>query len=81
MPETRVTSIERCSGHDGTYAVKAENYALAKKICQPVVTRINNGQFDYYLSDCPMAGDLIEQGVATSTATSAFTLLRLAYGI
>ncbi len=81
VPETRVTSIERCSGHDGTYAVKAENYALAKKICQPVVTRINNGQFDYYLSDCPMAGDLIEQGVATSTATSAFTLLRLAYGI
>jgi len=80
-PDTSVTSIERCSGHDGTYAVKAENYAFAKKICKPVVNRIAEGGFDHYLSDCPMAGELIEQGVATSEATSAFTLLRQAYGI
>jgi Fe-S oxidoreductase len=81
VPDTKVTSIERCSGHDGTYAVKAENYAFAKKICAPVVSRIKDGQYDHYLSDCPMAGELIEQGVAKNEATSAFTLLRQAYGI
>ena len=26
VPDTRVTVIERCSGHDGTYAVKRESY-------------------------------------------------------
>ena len=81
VPDTQVTSLERCSGHDGTYAVKAENYEFAKKICKPVVNRIKEGNFDHYLSDCPMAGELIEQGVAASEATSAFTLLRQAYGI
>ncbi|HMM75732.1 MAG TPA: heterodisulfide reductase-related iron-sulfur binding cluster [Gammaproteobacteria bacterium] len=81
VPGTKVTSIERCSGHDGTYAVKAENYAYAKKICAPVVGRITEGSYDHYLSDCPMAGELIEQGVAKQEATSAFSLLRQAYGI
>ncbi len=81
VPETKVSSIERCSGHDGTYAVKVESYAFAKKICAPVVGRITEGAYDHYLSDCPMAGELIEQGVAQRAATSAFSLLRLAYGI
>ena len=81
VPETQVTPIERCSGHDGTYAVKVENYAFAKKICRPVVARISEGAFDHYLSDCPMAGELIEQGAGQIRAGSAFALLRLAYGI
>ena len=81
VPETQVTPIERCSGHDGTYAVKVESYAFAKKICRPVVARIGEGAFDHYLSDCPMAGELIEQGVGQVRAGSAFALLRFAYGI
>ena len=81
VPGTQVTPIERCSGHDGTYAVKVENYAFAKKICRPVVARIGEGAFDHYLSDCPMAGELIEQGVGQVRAGSAFALLRFAYGI
>jgi Fe-S oxidoreductase len=81
VSDTQVTPIERCSGHDGTYAVKVENYAFAKKICRPIVGRISDGEFDHYLSDCPMAGELIEQGVARPRAGSAFSLLRQAYGI
>ena len=82
VPDTRVTAIERCSGHDGTYAVKKENYAFAQKICRPVVKRIQDGEVDHYLSDCPMAGELIEHGVeGDEPATSAFSLLRKAYGI
>ena len=39
VPETVVEVIERCSGHDGTYAVKAETHAISKKIARPVVSR------------------------------------------
>ncbi|MGE0485868.1 MAG: heterodisulfide reductase-related iron-sulfur binding cluster [Gammaproteobacteria bacterium] len=82
VPDTEVTVIERCSGHDGTYAVKKENYEFAQKICRPVVKRISDGAVDHYISDCPMAGELIEHGVGQGThATSAFSLLRKAYGI
>jgi Fe-S oxidoreductase len=82
VPDTEIVPIERCSGHDGTYAVKQENYAFAQKICRPVVKRITDGKVDHYISDCPMAGELIEHGVGdASHASSAFTLLRQAYGI
>ncbi len=82
VPNTEVEVVERCSGHDGTYAVKAENYDFAQKICRPVVKRIADAKVDYYVSDCPMAGDMIEHGMGdASVASSAFTLLRQAYGI
>ena len=82
VPGTEIDAIERCSGHDGTYAVKKENYEFAQKICRPVVGRITKGEVAHYVSDCPMAGDLIEHGVGdASHATSAFTLLKQAYGI
>ncbi|MCK5386366.1 MAG: Fe-S oxidoreductase, partial [Gammaproteobacteria bacterium] len=37
IPGTEVLPIERCSGHDGTYAVKKEFNAISNKICRPVV--------------------------------------------
>ena len=82
VPETEVIAIERCSGHDGTYAVKSENYEFAKKICRPVVKRIGDSDVAHYVSDCPMAGELIESGLEHARpAESAFSLLRHAYGI
>ena len=30
-PDTEVEAIERCSGHDGTYAVKGEFHDISKK--------------------------------------------------
>lgn len=81
VPDTQVTMIERCSGHDGTYAVKKENYAFAKKICRPVISRVEQAAADHFISDCPMAGELIEHGMTDGRADSAFALLRRAYGI
>ena len=84
IPDTEVISIERCSGHDGTYAVKKENHSFAKKICRPVVSRIKQQEVDYFVSDCPMAGDLIASGVDEGKAEyshTVFSLLRYAYGI
>lgn len=81
VPDTSVTLIERCSGHDGTYAVKKENYKFAQKICRAVVSRVEQADADHFISDCPMAAELIDQGMKAGKATSAFSLLRQAYGI
>ena len=82
VPDTEVFVVERCSGHDGTYAVKKENYEFAKKICRPVVKRIDEGRVDHYVSDCPMAGNFIEHGLGDDKrAASVFGLLRKAYGL
>ena len=82
VPDTEVTMVERCSGHDGTYAVKAETYPKAMKIARPVVRRVRDAEADAYGSDCPMAGRLIEHGLDDgSTATHPISMLRRAYGI
>jgi glycerol-3-phosphate dehydrogenase subunit C len=82
VPDTQIEVIERCSGHDGTYAVKKEFHDSAAKICRPVVTKVKNFEPDHYVSDCPMAGDQIEQGLNSGMAAeSPFKLLRQAYGL
>ena len=82
IPGTEVTMIERCSGHDGTYAVKAETHEAAMKIARPVVRMVREAKADAYGSDCPMAGRMIEHGLADDTrATHPLSMLRRAYGI
>lgn len=82
VPDTTVEAIERCSGHDGTYAVKKEFHEISMKIVRPVVTRVKQAEADHYGSDCPMAGHHIEQGMADGSKTEhPMSLLRKAYGI
>ena len=82
IPNTEVTMIERCSGHDGTYAVKAETHEAAMKIARPVARMVRDAKPDAYGSDCPMAGRMIEHVLANDThATHPLTMLRRAYGI
>lgn len=83
VPETDITVIERCSGHDGTYAVKTEYHEISMKICRPVTNKIKSTELDHYISDCPMAGHQIDNGMDNSEmkAASPFSLLRQAYGI
>ena len=82
VPDTLIESIERCSGHDGTYAVKTEYHEVSMKIARPVIDRVKNANADYYSSDCPMAGHQIENGLADNKApTHPMTLLRIAYGL
>jgi len=82
VPGTEIQAIERCSGHDGTYAVKKELHEISMKICKPVVSRVRQFEADYYASDCPMAGDQIANGVGDgSDAVHPASLLRKAYGI
>ncbi len=82
VPDTEVEAIERCSGHDGTYAVKKEFHETSMKICKPVVNRVQKAGADHYASDCPMAGHQIENGLNDGSAPEhPLRLLRRAYGI
>jgi len=82
IPDTQVTAIERCSGHDGTYAVKTEFYDTAMKLVRPVAKRVADAEADHYTSDCAMAARHIEHSLANgSKAELPLTLLRKAYGI
>jgi Fe-S oxidoreductase len=82
IPNTEVVAIERCSGHDGTYAVKSEFHEHAMKIGKPVVKRVKDAAADHYGSDCPMAGHHIENGLRDGrVAEHPISLLRKAYGV
>jgi Fe-S oxidoreductase len=82
VPDSEVQIIERCSGHDGTYAVKKEFFDASMKIVRPVVGQVKKYEADHYGSDCPMAGHHIEHGMADGSRTEhPMSLLRKAYGI
>ncbi len=81
VPDTTVDVIERCSGHDGTYAVKKEFHDISKKIARPVVNKVKRAEADHFVSDCPMAAEQIAQEVDEHKANNPMSLLRQAYGI
>tara|TARA_R110001592_G_scaffold337300_1_gene623678 strand:+ start:294182 stop:295504 length:1323 start_codon:yes stop_codon:yes gene_type:complete len=82
VPDTTVTAHERCSGHDGTYAVKKETRDKSVKIARPVVRKVDQQAPDHFMSDCPMAGTHIAHLSETvERAEHPMTLLRMAYGL
>ncbi|MDH3274914.1 MAG: heterodisulfide reductase-related iron-sulfur binding cluster [Gammaproteobacteria bacterium] len=81
VPDTQVDAIERCSGHDGTYAVKKEFHDTSRKIARPVVNKVKKAEADHFTSDCPMAAEQIAQGVDGRDAENPMGLLKLAYGL
>lgn len=80
IPDTTVTLVERCSGHDGSYALRAETYDKAIKIARPTVAKMKKANADTYISDCPMAGRFLGEELGESVQHPA-SLLRRAYGI
>jgi Fe-S oxidoreductase len=82
VPDTTVVAQERCSGHDGTYAVKKESYDVAVKIARPVVRKVDQQAPDHFISDCPMAATHIAAlSEKVEKPEHPMTLLRLAYGL
>ena len=82
VPGTEVLTIERCSGHDGTYGVKRASYGFARKIARPVEVRVRQAQPAHFTSDCVMAGAHIAHGLGDGTAAEhPISLIRYAYGI
>ena len=83
IPGTTVTTVERCSGHDGTWGVKVEYFEQSMKIGRPVFRQMAEAQPDYVSSDCAIAARHIRQGMGETTADKQhpITLVRMAYGL
>ncbi|MFC6669308.1 heterodisulfide reductase-related iron-sulfur binding cluster [Marinobacterium aestuariivivens] len=82
VPDTRVQALERCSGHDGTYAVRVETRDKSVKIAKPVVRKVDQQQADHFASDCPMAATHIGHlSESVAEPENPMALLRKAYGI
>lgn len=82
VPDTAVHAIERCSGHDGTYAVKKETRGKSLRIAQPVVRQVDGKAADHFASDCPMASaHIAELSEKAAKADHPMSLLRAAYDI
>ena len=84
VPGTEVNTVERCSGHDGTWGVKKEYFANSMKIGRPVFRAMAGTEPDYISSDCPIAGRHIQQGMGPDgrgQKEHPISLLRIAYGL
>ena len=83
VPDTQVNTVERCSGHDGTWGVKSEFFDQSMKIGKPVFKRMAETEPDYVSSDCAIAGRHIMQGIGETKAQKQhpLALLRIAYGL
>jgi Fe-S oxidoreductase len=87
----QLNTVERCSGHAGTYGVKTPTHPLAMKIGKPVFKAMARGGEndegpDVISSDCALAGHHIAQGMTESGAAPRalahpLTLTRVAYGL
>jgi Fe-S oxidoreductase len=62
LPETKVRVVEECSGHDGTWAMKKENFEQSLKYGSRAFAEMANGNPKVTCSDCPLAAIQIEQG-------------------
>lgn len=62
LPETTVKVVEECSGHDGTWAMKKENFAQSLKYGDRAFAEMAKGNPKVTCSDCPLAAIQIEQG-------------------
>ena len=84
--DVQLNTVERCSGHAGTYGVKTAYHPVAMKIGKPVFKAMAKDEPDYIASDCALAGHHIAQGMGEAgTPTKALahplSLMRLAYGL
>jgi len=82
VPDTRVYPIERCSGHDGTYAVRIESRDASVKIARPVARKVDEHEGQYFASDCPMAAQQVADVASSNVSPDhPMTLLCRAYGL
>jgi Fe-S oxidoreductase len=81
-----LNTVERCSGHAGTYGVKTPTHPVAMKIGRPVFKAMAKDAPDVISSDCALAGHHIAQGMTESgnppkELAHPLSLMRRAYGI
>ena len=63
LPATKVSVVERCSGHGGSWGIKTQNFPTALKVGQPAMRQMAKSGAAHLCSECPLAGAHLAQGM------------------
>jgi len=76
----KATLVQRCSGIDGTWGYRAENYELARQVAKPMAREITAAGNEVICGDCHLANGSIEQETGVRPV-HPIQLIARAYGI
>jgi glycerol-3-phosphate dehydrogenase subunit C len=76
----KVSVVQKCSGIDGTWGLRSENYELARRVAAPLRDALQKADADVVAGDCHLANGAIIQETGT-TPVHPLQLLARAYGI
>ena len=80
IPGSDVVTVERCTGHDGTWSMKTEYFPLSMQVGKPVFDAVRAERPDRVATDCPLAGLQIRQGTG-KTPKHPIQIVAEAYGL
>jgi Fe-S oxidoreductase len=60
----KVQMVERCSGIDGTWGLRAENVEMAHRVAKPLMERVRESSAELIAGDCQLANVAIEEATA-----------------
>ena len=76
----KVTTVEKCSGHDGTWAMKVEYFEESMKVGRKLFDPLLAANAEVIASDCALASVQITQGTSRPVKHPV-EVLRDAYGL
>ncbi len=65
IPGTEITTVEACTAHDGTWAMKTEYFDLSMKWGKKAFDGMQAPEPDVMATDCPLSAIQIEQATGT----------------
>jgi len=77
---TKVTVVNKCSGIDGMWGLRADNYELSRKVAQPLKAALEKADAEVVAGDCHLANGAIVQETGRAPRHPLQQLAR-AYGI
>lgn len=80
IPGTTVEVIERCTGHDGSWSVKAEFFPASMQVGQKAFRAVGAADADTVVSDCPLSGLQLEQATGRKIC-HPIEVVNRAYGL
>jgi len=80
IPGAQLTTVEKCTGHDGTWSMKKEFFPISMNVGRPAFEAVREGKPDVVASDCPLAGIQIKQGTGR-TPKHPIQILADCYGL
>ena len=91
IPEAKVTPVERCAGHGGTFGVLKSTHDVAMKVGKTAARNISKAKPEHVVSECPLALKhlmqeieelgLVEEGKQPPASAHPIELIAQAYGL